>query len=68
MPANGTENGAEPQPRQFNGVFSSLPTTVFEEMSLLAAKHQSVNLVRRERERNGAVKHTLSASQLGCWL
>lgn len=44
MPANGTENGAEPQPRQFNGVFSSLPTTVFEEMSLLAAKHQSVNL------------------------
>lgn len=48
MAANGTENGTEP--RQFNDVFSSLPTTVFEEMSLLAAKHQSVNLVREESE------------------
>ena len=46
MAANGAaENGSEAQPRQFNDVFSSLPTTVFEEMSLLAAKHQSVNLV-----------------------
>ena len=30
--------------RVFNHTFSSLPTTVFEEMSLLAAKHQSTNL------------------------
>jgi hypothetical protein len=30
--------------RRFNSSFSSLPTTVFEVMSLLAAKHQSTNL------------------------
>jgi hypothetical protein len=28
----------------FNTTFSELPTTVFETMSLLAAKHQSTNL------------------------
>lgn len=30
--------------RRFNSTFSSLPTTIFEQMSLLAAKHQSTNL------------------------
>ncbi|KAL4431641.1 hypothetical protein ABPG77_001483 [Micractinium sp. CCAP 211/92] len=30
--------------RRFNDTFSALPTTVFEEMSLLAAKHNSTNL------------------------
>jgi len=30
--------------RRFNDTFSQLPTTVFEEMSLLAAKHNSTNL------------------------
>ena len=29
---------------RFNAVFQSLPTTVFEEMSILAAKHESTNL------------------------
>lgn len=32
------------EPRRFNDVFQSLPTTIFEEMSLLAAKHGSTNL------------------------
>ena len=51
MATNGAaEDGASAQQRQFNDVFSSLPTTVFEEMSLLAAKHQSVNLVRSPLE------------------
>lgn len=30
--------------RRFNDIFSALPTTVFEEMSLLAARHGSTNL------------------------
>ena len=46
MAANGSAMGSPPpEPRRFNDVFSGLPTTVFEEMSLLAAQHQSVNLV-----------------------
>lgn len=39
--ASGDSGASGPR---FNAVFQSLPTTVFEEMSILAAKHESTNL------------------------
>ena len=57
---------------RFNDFFDSLPTTVFEEMSILAAKHESTNLGQgfpdTELEGPESMKHIVSRCYMkGRW-